>query len=69
MPPLTTEPEPVGATCPPGSTPDEPGPVDQARPLEADMGMAFDGRAGKLVAATSAGEAVETWTFDVGPGP
>jgi len=62
---------PVGQLfeCPPGSTPDTPGPVDQAGPPEADMGvafdMAFDRRAGRLVAVTSAGEAVETWTFDV----
>jgi len=58
---------PVGQVyeCPPGSTPDEPGPVDQARPPEAAMGMAFDRRAGKLVVVTSAGEGVETWTFDV----
>jgi hypothetical protein len=45
--------------------PDNPGPVDQAGPPEAAMGMAFDRRAGRLVAVTSTGEAVETWTFDV----
>ncbi len=57
---------PVGQvfTCPPGSTPDKPGPVDQARP---DMGaaVAFDRRAGRLVVVTNAGSSVETWTFDV----
>jgi hypothetical protein len=55
----------------PGSTPDEPGPVDQARP---DPGvttaLAFDRRAGRLIALVSAdgiptGTVVETWTFDV----
>ena len=48
--------------CPPGSTPDEPGPVDQARPPQnSNASVAFDRRAGRLVAFTSA----ETWTFDV----
>jgi hypothetical protein len=60
---------PVGKmfTCPPGSTPDKPGPVDQARP---DMGaaIAFDRLAGRLVAVgvtNSMRPTVETWTFDV----
>jgi hypothetical protein len=55
---------PVGPAfeCPPGSTPDEPGPVDQARPPQnSNASVAFDRRAGRLVAFTSA----ETWTFDV----
>lgn len=62
---------PVGQLfeCPSGSTPDTPGPIDQARPPEADMAIAFDRRAGRLVAVTSAapdgGHGVETWTFDV----
>jgi hypothetical protein len=51
--------------CPPGSTPDKPGPVDQARPPEDDTWIAFDRRAGRLVAITSVGDGVETWTFDV----
>ncbi len=62
---------PVGQLfeCPPGSTPDEPGPVDQARPASPSA-MAFDSRAGRLVAIASTlfGEeitGVETWTFDV----
>jgi hypothetical protein len=46
--------------CPPGSTPDKPGPVDQVRP-PVFSGMAFDRRAGKLVTLAGA----ETWTFDV----
>jgi hypothetical protein len=60
---------PVGQLfqCPPGSTPDEPGPADQARP---DMGaaVAFDRHAGRLVAVgvtNSMRPTVETWTFDV----
>ena len=51
---------PPAATCPPGSTPDEPGPVDQARPVGLSD-LAFDRRAGRLVALVGA----ETWTFDV----
>jgi hypothetical protein len=55
--------------CPPGSTPDTPGPVDQARPLGLAWTphMAFDRRAGRLVAVTgdADGLAPETWTFDV----
>jgi len=61
------------AKCPPGSTPDKPGPVDQARPahlLAWTPHMAFDRRAGRLVAVTedaylSYGLPPETWTFDV----
>jgi hypothetical protein len=59
---------PVGQvfTCPPGSTPDKPGPVDQARPTDPSPTMAFDRRANRLVAVagTVAGP-VETWAFDV----
>ena len=50
-------------TCPPGSTPDRPGPVDQARPLGLSA-LAFDRQAGKLVALTGTDNGVETWTFD-----
>jgi hypothetical protein len=52
-------------TCPPGSTPDKPGPADQARPPQnPPTVMAFDRRAGRLVAL--AGDVgMETWTFDV----
>jgi hypothetical protein len=46
--------------CPPGSTPDEPGPVDQGRP-PGFSGMAFDRRAGRLIALSGA----DTWTFNV----
>ena len=59
---------PVGQVfeCPPGSTPDEPGPVDQARPRRWPWSaMAFDRRAGRLVALADTGDGVETWTFDV----
>lgn len=55
------------ATCPPGSNPDEPRPVDQARPTDLTVmlpSLAFDRRAGKLVALTGF-DIVETWTFDV----
>jgi len=54
------------AVCPPGSTPDKPGPVDQARPpQDSNAAVAFDRRSGRLVAFTSAGDGPETWTFDV----
>jgi hypothetical protein len=52
------------ATCPPGSAPDTPGPADQARPLGVSA-MAFDRRAGRLVALAGLDDGVETWTFDV----
>jgi hypothetical protein len=61
---------PVGQLyeCPPGSNPDEPGPVDQARPTSAAVErIAFDRRAGRVVAVMSTpdGLAPETWTFDL----
>jgi len=64
---------PIGpvATCPPGSTPDEPGPVDQARPPIGSLErIVFDRRAGRLVAVTpnlvsAEGLGPQTWTFDV----
>jgi hypothetical protein len=59
---------PVGQVfqCPPGSTPDKPGPADQARPSEVShLSMAFDRRAGRLIALVGVDDAVETWTFDV----
>jgi len=56
-------------TCPPGTDPDEPGPIDQARPTSIDWPPAtvFDRGAGKLVHVAAAEESgdVETWTFDV----
>ncbi len=53
-------------TCPPGSTPDEPGRVDQARPPSLPS-MAFDRHAGRLIGVMgdADGLAHETWTFDV----
>ena len=53
--------------CPPGSNPDEPGPVDQARPAEEFSATAFDRRAGRLVGVIDIadGTALATWTFDV----
>jgi hypothetical protein len=61
---------PVGQlfACPPGSTPDTPGPVDQARPPAGDLiagAAAFDRRAGRLVALANTESGVLTWTFDV----
>lgn len=55
VPPITS-----AFACPPGSTPDEPGPANQARPPGAGP-MAFDRAAGKIVMLASG----ETWTFDV----
>jgi hypothetical protein len=57
---------PIGPAfaCPPGSTPDKPGPVDQARP--ALPTLAFDREAGRVVGLAGAlTGVVETWTFDV----
>jgi hypothetical protein len=57
----------LGFACPPGSTPDEPGPADQARPVQPSA-IAFDRRAGRLVALARSDwndYIVETWTFDV----
>jgi hypothetical protein len=52
----------LGFVCPPGSTPDTPGPVDQARPPHGvQAAIAFDRRAGRLVTLSD----TETWTFDV----
>jgi len=56
VPPLAPVP-----TCPPGSTPDQPGPADQARPPTFDISLAFDRAAGKIVALGADG----TWSFDV----
>lgn len=61
---------PVGPAiaCPPGSTPDEPGPAGQTRPrLDRQTSVAFDRRAGRLVALAwpTETDAPTTWTFDV----
>jgi hypothetical protein len=64
---------PLAFACPPGTNPDNPGPVDQARPATAaDMTLAaFDRGAGKLVLRTQGryvegvDTTFETWTFDV----
>ncbi|OGN88415.1 MAG: hypothetical protein A2X23_13485 [Chloroflexi bacterium GWC2_73_18] len=50
----------LGFACPPGSTPNTPGPADQARP-PGFSGMAFDRGAGRLVTVWG----TETWTFDI----
>jgi len=58
---------PVGQVfeCPPGSNPDEPGRIDQARPAGLTWPpLTLDRRAGKLVALTGI-DIVETWTFDL----
>jgi len=49
--------------CPPGSNPDRPGPVDQARPPAGSM--AFDRESGRIVLVAGTDGVVETWTFDV----
>jgi len=56
---------PPAATCPPGATPDLPGPVDQVRPGEGpwtNQAAVFDTHAGRIVYLDETGE---TWTFDV----
>jgi hypothetical protein len=70
---LTAVVPPIGKlfTCPPGTNPDKPGPIDQVRPpFWTSPEMAFDRRAGRLVALIGAAESpaerpIETWTFDV----
>jgi hypothetical protein len=53
-------------SCPAGSTPDKPGPVDQARPPRSGItAMAFDRDSGRIVLLASAAGSPETWTFDV----
>jgi hypothetical protein len=57
---------PVGQVfeCPPGSTPDKPGPVDQARPPGGPM--VFDRASGRIVLVGRPDEGgAQTWTFDV----
>jgi hypothetical protein len=56
---------PPATTCPPGATPDLPGPVDQVRPDEGpwtNQAAVFDTHAGRIVYLDETGE---TWTFDV----
>lgn len=54
---------PAAATCPDGTNPDTPGPIDQIRPGNASVGYAaFDQRAGRVVYLDHVGA---TWTFDV----
>jgi hypothetical protein len=67
---------PPAATCPAGSDPNRPGPVDQERPpavstLGTDRSMAFDRAAGVIVLLATTGlqggllPGSRTWTFDV----
>jgi len=56
---------PAAATCPEGSNPDAPGPIDQVRPGEgpwSNQAAVFDTHQGRIVYVDEAGE---TWTFDV----
>jgi hypothetical protein len=54
------------ASCPAGSTPDQPGPADQARPPGGDdVAVAFDRGAGQLVYHVAKRGIPETWTLDV----
>jgi hypothetical protein len=70
---LTVVPEPTATgpvarepACPAGTNPDQPGPVNQARPSPYfATAMAFDRRAGRLVVVTGSYGLVETWVFDV----
>ncbi len=58
-------PTPPAATCLPGTSPNEPGPIDQQRPEAAFNGMlaaAFDHRLGQIIFADTNGQ---TWGFDV----
>ncbi len=54
---------PPAATCPSGTDPNAPGPVDQERPSNDSVGYAaFDQRVGRVVYLDHVGA---TWTFDV----
>ena len=56
---------PAAATCPEGSNPNAPGPIDQARPGDgpwSNQAAVFDTYQGRIVYVD---EASETWTFDV----
>jgi hypothetical protein len=56
---------PPAATCPDGTDPSTPGPVDQARPPPGSVGnrqAAFDRHLGRIMYVDSENE---TWTFDV----
>jgi hypothetical protein len=58
-------PQPGVAGCPAGSTPDEPGPRDQARPRFGDVPVvsAFDAAARRMIVMSW--DAGNAWTFDV----
>lgn len=60
-------PVPPVATCPSGSHPDQPGPVDQARPPTMSLPSAvIDEQSGVMVAlADTARNGSRTWTFDL----
>ena len=59
---------PESAGCPPGSTPDEPGPLDQARPYRGGP-MTFDRDAHRIVLLTGLASdqpaRAQLWAFDV----
>jgi hypothetical protein len=60
------KPLPTQATCPPGSNPDAPGPIDQERPANVDGAQAFDRHAGRIIVlANDEQRRPRTWTFDV----
>jgi hypothetical protein len=61
---MTGSPEPALPSCPPGSTPDEPGPIDQPRPPGAEA-ITFDRAVGKVVYLAEVDGVRETWHFDV----
>jgi hypothetical protein len=65
--PLVTPPPTVLAACPPGSMPNEPGPVEQVRPSsDFYMPMGFDSGSGRVVLLRARVDAPpSTWTFDV----
>jgi hypothetical protein len=67
---LTTRaagPVPPIATCPPDSRPDQPGPVDQARPPTMSLTQAaIDDQSGVMVVLADTAQAgSRTWTFDL----
>lgn len=57
----------VPFACPPGTSPDEPGPAEQPRPPSNLTRMAFDSGSGRIVAfhALAVGSPTRTWTLSV----
>jgi hypothetical protein len=63
-PTAVARPLPLGAVCPIGSTPDQPGPAEQARPPSTTFWGAFDRQSGRLIVQAAAFWPRSEWTHD-----